>query len=334
MSIPWIEKYRPQTLNDIVSHKIVIKTLKKFMQNNSLPHMIFYGPPGTGKTSTILACAHELYGEKQKFMTFELNASDDRGINIVRNIIRDFASTKRMFKGHTIIILDEADSLTIDAQYALRSIMDTYIENTIFCLICNYISKIIPPIVSRCTRFHFVTIPSNHIQTYINMIASKENLNITSNGLKRIIRSCHGDLRMAINIIQSTSMSYTVISEENIVKCLGIPNQRNLRHVLEILLSENSFKGKYHALKEYINDHYIMFNELIDALFEHLISEQFGINIYKNLFELQSNWLNTKKTNIHIAALISLFNNTDMSHFQNPKMAEGGCTSLISRIVS
>lgn len=317
MSIPWIEKYRPQTLNDIVSHKIVIKTLQKFIQNNSLPHMIFYGPPGTGKTSTILACAHELYGENQKFMTFELNASDDRGINIVRNIIRDFASTKRMFKGYAIIILDEADSLTIDAQYALRSIMDTYIENTIFCLICNYISKIIQPIVSRCTRFHFVEIPSKYIQTYINMIASKEKLNITPSGLKCIIKLCHGDLRMAINIIQSTSMSYKLISEENIVKCLGIPNQQNVQHVLEILLLKNSFKNKYHILKEYIDDHHIMFNELIDALFDYFISKRSNINIYKNLFKLRSNWSNTKNTNIHISALITLFNNIDMSHFQS-----------------
>ena len=146
-SLPWVEKYRPKKLSSIVHHPNIIYALKKLIKKGQLPHMLFYGASGTGKTSTIMATAKKLYNEDISFMVLELNASDDRGINIVREEIKEFAESRNMFKtGIKLIILDEADSMTYDAQFALRRVIEKYSYNTRFCLICNYMNKIIPAI--------------------------------------------------------------------------------------------------------------------------------------------------------------------------------------------
>ncbi len=151
-NLPWVEKYRPSALEELISHDDIIKTIRKFISEDKLPHLLFYGPPGTGKTSTILACAKEIYSPKEfNSMVLELNASDDRGINVVRGQILSFASTRTIFnKGVAkLIILDEADAMTNDAQNALRRIIEKFTDNVRFCLICNYLSKIIPAVQSR-----------------------------------------------------------------------------------------------------------------------------------------------------------------------------------------
>lgn len=309
MSIPWIEKYRPQTIDEVVSHKTVLTTLQKFMSTGILPHMIFYGPPGSGKTSTILACTRKLYGDQQKFMTFELNASNDRGINVVRNIVRDFASTKRAMKGYAVIILDEADSLTIDAQYALRSIMDSYIENTVFCLICNYISKIIQPIISRCTRFHFNAIQPKHIKSFTAMIAKTENLTLQDGSQDLIVRLCKGDLRMAINLMQSTSMAYgSTLSSENIMKCFGIPTDANLKTTFEISTdSDSNLSDTYLALHAYIEEEQLIIGDLLDNIFERtILNEKLPNKFYSHLCQIKNNWMKTKNYYISIVRLIIL----------------------------
>jgi replication factor C subunit 3/5 len=151
INLPWVEKYRPSALQELISHEDIIKTIRKFISEDKLPHLLFYGPPGTGKTSTILACAKEIYSTKEcNSMVLELNASDDRGINVVRGQILNFASTRTIFNsGYKLVILDEADSMTNDAQNALRRIIEKFTENVRFCLICNYLSKIIPALQSR-----------------------------------------------------------------------------------------------------------------------------------------------------------------------------------------
>ena len=139
----------------------IIETIQRLTAEDRLPHLMLYGPPGTGKTSTILAVARQLYGSSYQNMTLELNASDDRKIDVVRNQIQDFASTKRIFsKGFKLIILDEADAMSKDAQFALRRVIEKYTRNTRFCLICNQVSRIIPALQSRCTRFRFAPLPS------------------------------------------------------------------------------------------------------------------------------------------------------------------------------
>ncbi|KPP57531.1 hypothetical protein Z043_124734, partial [Scleropages formosus] len=171
-----VEKYRPQTLDDLISHQDILSTIQKFISEDRLPHLLFYGPPGTGKTSTILACARQLYKDKEfNSMVLELNASDDRGIDVVRGPILSFASTRTIFKkGFKLVILDEADAMTQDAQNALRRVIEKFTENTRFCLICNYLSKIIPALQSRCTRFRFGPLSQDQIIPRLEHVIQQE----------------------------------------------------------------------------------------------------------------------------------------------------------------
>ena len=179
-NLPWVEKYRPMTIQDIVCQKQVINTLKNGIENKNLSHLLFYGPPGTGKTSAILAAAKDLYGiDNYKNCVLELNASDERGINIIRSKVQAFSqktiNNKINFK---LIILDEADSMTIEAQSILRHIIEKYSSITRFCIICNYIDKIIEPLISRCNKFRFYPLNKQSIISILKNIANKENINI------------------------------------------------------------------------------------------------------------------------------------------------------------
>lgn len=174
-SLPWVEKYRPSSLDELIAHEEIIMILNKLIESNKLPHLLFHGPPGTGKTSTIIACAKKMYGANYSSMTLELNASDDRGIDVVREQIKEFAGTKKLFSsGVKLIILDEADAMTNDAQSALRRVIEKYTSNTRFCMICNYVNKIMPALQSRCTRFRFAPLRPEQITTRLQEIVSAE----------------------------------------------------------------------------------------------------------------------------------------------------------------
>ena len=163
-ALPWVEKYRPKEMSDLVSHEQIIGTITKLIDAGKLPHLMLYGPPGTGKTSTILACAHKLYGKHFSSMVLELNASDDRGIDVVREQIKEFASTRQMFSSAPkLIVLDEADNMTNPAQFSLRRVIEKFTRNARFCIICNYASKIIPALQSRCTRFRFAPLSKEQV---------------------------------------------------------------------------------------------------------------------------------------------------------------------------
>ncbi|ODQ81920.1 hypothetical protein BABINDRAFT_32967 [Babjeviella inositovora NRRL Y-12698] len=214
---PWVEKYRPKNLDDVASQDHAVAVLKKTLQSANLPHMLFYGPPGTGKTSTVLALAKELYGPNLiKSRVLELNASDERGILIVRQKVKTFARltvsnpsaddlARYPCPPYKIIILDEADSMTSDAQSALRRTMETYSGVTRFCLICNYITRIIDPLASRCSKFRFRPLDDANALARLAHVADTERVNREAGVLEQVLRIANGDLRKAITFLQSAT---------------------------------------------------------------------------------------------------------------------------------
>ncbi|KAH9854025.1 replication factor C [Lenzites betulinus] len=215
---PWVEKYRPKTIDDVSAQEHTVAVLRKTLTSTNLPHMLFYGPPGTGKTSTILALARQLFGpDNFRSRVLELNASDERGISIVREKIKNFARQTPRAQAvasdgktypcppYKIIILDEADSMTQDAQAALRRIMELYARITRFCLVCNYVTRIIDPLASRCSKFRFKPLDPTSTSARLAQIASAENVPIAPDTVDALITTSQGDLRRAITYLQSAS---------------------------------------------------------------------------------------------------------------------------------
>ncbi|THH08203.1 hypothetical protein EW145_g2869 [Phellinidium pouzarii] len=215
---PWVEKYRPKTIDDVSSQEHIVAVLQKTLTSTNLPHMLFYGPPGSGKTSTILALSRQLFGpDNFRNRVLELNASDERGITIVREKIKNFARQTPRAEAvasdgksypcppYKIIILDEADSMTQDAQSALRRIMETYARITRFCLVCNYVTRIIEPLASRCSKFRFKPLDSSATALRLQHIASTENVPVAPIVIDTLITVSGGDLRRAITYLQSAS---------------------------------------------------------------------------------------------------------------------------------
>ncbi|XP_006458476.1 hypothetical protein AGABI2DRAFT_200125 [Agaricus bisporus var. bisporus H97] len=227
---PWVEKYRPKTIEDVSAQEHTIAVLRKTLTSTNLPHMLFYGPPGTGKTSTILALARQLFGpDNFKNRVLELNASDERGISIVREKIKNFARQTPRAQAvasdgktypcppYKIIILDEADSMTQDAQGALRRIMETYARITRFCLVCNYVTRIIEPLASRCSKFRFTPLDSESATSRLTYIAKEEQIDVDTSVIDALITVSNGDLRRAITYLQSASrLSSSSESPENL----------------------------------------------------------------------------------------------------------------------
>ncbi|KAF5177285.1 replication factor C subunit [Thalictrum thalictroides] len=230
---PWVEKYRPRQVKDVAHQDEVIRVLTNTLETTSCPHMLFYGPPGTGKTTTALAIAHQLFGpELYKSRVLELNASDDRGINVVRTKIKDFAAVAVGTRGrqggypcppYKIIILDEADSMTEDAQNALRRTMETYSKVTRFIFICNYISRIIEPLASRCAKFRFKPLSDDIMTNRILHICTEEGLNLDPEALSTLSSISQGDLRRAITYLQSAARLFgSTISDKELISVSGV----------------------------------------------------------------------------------------------------------------
>eukprot|EP01026_Neomeris_dumetosa_P047369 TRINITY_DN4065_c0_g1_i5.p1 TRINITY_DN4065_c0_g1~~TRINITY_DN4065_c0_g1_i5.p1 ORF type:complete len:369 (-),score=38.32 TRINITY_DN4065_c0_g1_i5:161-1135(-) len=207
MERPWVDKYRPRKVQDVSHQPQVVGSLKHTLENKQFANMLFYGPPGTGKTTAALALCHELYGTHYDQLVTELNASDQRGIDVVRSKIKQVASYAVNPSGDhpsfKIIILDEADQMTVDAQNALRRMMEVYQKQTRFIMICNYVSKIIPALVSRCAAYRFQPLPQEAVQTYIHRVCKSEGVTLSPQVIKVLNEVSGGDLRRATNLLQS-----------------------------------------------------------------------------------------------------------------------------------
>lgn len=237
LELPWVEKYRPKVLDDVVGNQDTILRLKQIALDGNMPHMIISGMPGIGKTTSIHCLAHELLGDSYSQAVLELNASDDRGIDVVRNQIKHFAQKKCQLPTgkHKIIILDEADSMTSGAQQALRRTMELYSNSTRFAFACNQSNKIIEPLQSRCAILRYTKLSDEEVLTRLLQIIEKEDVKYTNDGLEAIIFTAEGDMRQAINNLQSTVAGHGLVNGDNVFKIVDSPHPLIVK---KMLLSE------------------------------------------------------------------------------------------------
>jgi len=251
----WTEKYRPQSLQEMVNQKEIVERLNSFVDARNIPHCIFAGPPGTGKTTAALCLAHDLYKDGWREHLMELNASDERGINVVRETVKTFARTRSIgeipFK---IMILDEADNMTRDAQQALRRTMERFTETCRFILICNYSGKIIEPIQSRCAPFRFSYLAREDHDEYLLSIIQKESVNLSDEGLGAIFEVCRGDLRRAINTLQAAASLGKEIAAETVYSVVGRANPVDVQELIKVAM-----KGDFMEARKRLRDMIVRF---------------------------------------------------------------------------
>ena len=270
----WIEKYRPKKLDEVVNQKHVVDRLKSFVKEGSIPHMIFAGPPGTGKTCCAISLARELFGKTWGQNFQETNASDMRGIDVIRTRIKNFSRIKPIGTSFKIIFLDEGDSLTSDAQHALRRLMEVYSHVTRFILSCNYSSKIIRPIQSRTAVFRFKLLSFDHVAEYVNRIVKNEKLKVDKNALEAIYEISAGDLRKATNILQASSTLDKKITKDVVYEVAAQAEPHEIKNMLTFALDGNFLESRQ-ILKDLLLNRGISGHDII----KQISSEIYDIGI-------------------------------------------------------
>ena len=293
--LPFVEKYRPNTLDQIISQDDIIKTLKKFLNKNSLTHLLFYGTAGTGKTTCAKAIANFLYGNQRTGNILELNASDERGIDIVKEQIKSFCQTLNSFSNFSLsennlknnffklVILDEADMMTTDAQSALRRIMEKYTNNVRFILICNQIHKIHPAVQSRCMRFRFRPIKNEECLNRLKEICKYENIKYDNDSiLKTVIQMGDRDMRKMLNLLEATLMSSkngNIITMNDVYTTAGLPSISEFEGILDEIKNKKESLGKIYDLvnKERLTKGYAV-QDLLNMLHDKVRKNNKGKN--------------------------------------------------------
>ncbi|KAI6228124.1 Replication factor C subunit 5 [Aphelenchoides besseyi] len=318
--LPFVEKYRPTNLGDLVSHEDVIRTITKMADERRIPHFLLYGPPGTGKTTTMLAMARHLFGPKDyKTHVMEFNASDDRGIEVVRNNIVRFAestainihSEHKRRLNFKLIILDEADAMTKEAQNALKRVIEKYALNIRFCLICNHVSSIIPAIQSRCTRFRFAPLKKEQIIPRLDHVIAEEKLNVTADGKEALFQLSGGDMRKILNVLQSTSLAFDVIDRKNVYACVGQPDPQVIERIFKILLSD-SVADAFEKISKLQLENAISLSDVLENMVDHVLSLNFGDEsilaaLIEQLSEIQKRVTNGCSEMLQLHGLIASF---------------------------
>ncbi|MCD6263421.1 replication factor C small subunit [Candidatus Bathyarchaeota archaeon] len=307
----WTEKYRPRTLDEVVDHEEVISRLKRFVEERNIPHLLFVGPAGVGKTTTILALAQDLYGPGYMNFILELNASDERGINVIREKVKFFARTAPMrsevpFK---ILIMDEADSLTAAAQHALRRTMERYTKTCRFCLIGNYSENIIEPIQSRCSVFRFGHLSERDIRERIRYIADCEGVKLLESGLDAILEASRGDLRKAINILQTAAASKGGYVDEDVVfGVLGRVSPKEVRQML-LLSLEGRFLEAREALRRLLLEEGLAGEDILRQIYSQVlrlqIPESWKVRLSEMIGEIDYRLTQGARPEIQLGALLA-----------------------------
>lgn len=269
MNGPWVEKYRPQKLDDIVGQEHIIPRLKRYVEERSMPNLMFTGPAGVGKTTTALALAREILGEYWRQNFLELNASDARGIDTVRTSIKNFCRLKPVGAPFRIIFLDEVDNMTKDAQHALRREMEMYTKTSSFILSCNYSSKIIDPIQSRCAIFRFLPLKGRHIISRLEYIADQEGLEYEPQALDTVVYFAEGDLRKAINILQSAASLGERITESSIYEVVSRARPKDVRKMIMTIL-DGKFMEARDMLREIMVLQGISGEDMVTQIYQEL----------------------------------------------------------------
>lgn len=244
MNTPWVEKYRPQTLDDVIGQDQIVNRLKRYIDENSLPNIMFTGSAGVGKTTCALALAKTLLGEYWQQNFLELNASDARGIDTVRNQIKSFCKLKAVGAPFRIIFLDEVDNMTKDAQQALRREMEMYTKTSSFILSCNYSSKIIDPIQSRCAIFRFSPIKAAQIIKRLQYIADQEEIEVEQSALENIVYFTQGDMRRSINILQASTTTDNKVTEDAVYDVISRAKPKDVRKIINKALDHDFMKAR------------------------------------------------------------------------------------------
>jgi len=305
----WVEKYRPKKLSDVIGQKHIVERLEAYVRTRSMPHMLFAGPAGCGKTTSAIALAKELYGDQWRDNLIELNASDERGIDIVRGKIKDFARAASIGQADfKIIFLDEADSLTSDAQAALRRTMERYTQTCRFILSCNYSSKIIEPIQSRCAVFRFRPLVEGDVRTYLVRIAGGEKIEVTDDGFVSIISLSGGDLRKATNILQVAASMGKRVDQETVYESTANIRPAEIYELLTTAIKGNFISARS-KLDELIVKHGLSGEDIIAgihrAVFDLPVSEDSKIRLVDRIGEAEFRMVSGASERIQLEALLA-----------------------------